>query len=87
VTRLMARLLIASVLLASACRPVALAQPNAEPQRLTRILIAVDVDDDVDLCVQPTAWMMFDDPGIVAPVCGLTVGELRAWLRRQARAD
>lgn len=59
----------------------------AESGSLTRILIAVDVDDDVDLCVQPTAWMLFEEPGLVGPVCGLSVGELRSWLRRQARAN
>ncbi len=89
------RLLSSLVLvIGSACRsatpiqPVAPVAPAAVAQvPLTRILIAVDVNDSVDLCVQPTAVMLFEDPNLVGPVCGLTVGDLRAWLRRQARAD
>jgi hypothetical protein len=52
-----------------------------------RIVLPVDVENDAELCVQPTARMVFEQPNLVGPVCGLTVGELRAWLRRQARAD
>lgn len=78
-------------LIASGCQTAAVPLPHvpepATPQKITRILIAIDVDDDVELCANVTAPMVFRDPNLKGPVCGITVGELRAWLQRLARAD
>jgi hypothetical protein len=67
--------------------PVALVANGTIIWTRERIVLPAGVDGNTNMCVEATAWMLFEEPNHVGLYCGLTVGELRSWLRRQARAD
>lgn len=52
--------------------------PQAVPARLTRVLIAPDVDDAVLICLDLTALQRLEHPMLQSPICLETVGDLRA---------
>lgn len=83
--------LLAICLLTAGCQPAAVPVPHVAepvaPQKVLQIRILTSVDDDVELCADVTMPMLFREPNQKGPVCGLTVGELRAWLQRLSRAD
>lgn len=83
--------LLAVALLASGCQTAAVPIPHVPepeaPRHVTRIVFSVDVLDEAEICADVTAPMVFREPNVKGPVCGLTVGELRAWLQRLSRAD
>lgn len=61
--------------------------PEPPSHKVGRLLFLESVDDDTEICAVVTSAMRFRDPDLIGPVCGLTVGDLRAWLQRQARAN
>lgn len=76
-------LLAGALLVAGACHMTsALAiVPSASVSQPDRIVIPVSVSDAASVCVAPTAAMLFDHPLDTGPLCGPTVGQLRALVR------
>lgn len=50
---------------------------TSAPRPVGRVTFTVDVGDHVQLCLQTTFGMRFDDPNLPDLVCAETVGDLR----------
>ena len=76
------RRLIAGLLavLASGCAAPPL-PPVPVPQAVPvqqRVLISIDMDDSVPICIDLTVLQRFEHPMLHSPICLETVGELRS---------
>lgn len=76
---------VACSLFLNTCAARTVAAPT--PPVLRRVLITVDVSDDVWICVQPTAAMQMWQPTTASMVCVEQVGAIRWRASHEDKAD